>query len=151
MRSVSGGVEAARRGRFHRYASHSRPLRVGEGTSEPRPGETDDPSRVRAKAGGERRVPVRSARPVALQPTFQLLSDDGRFKYEGGELPIPPTLAERAVKLASRAVECVPGLLGYVGVDLVLGEAEDGSRDYAIEINRALTTSYIGCVRSADF
>ncbi len=73
--------------------------------------------------------------PVALQPTFQLLSDDGRFKYEGGELPIPPTLAERAVSLASRAVECVPGLLGYVGVDLDLGEAEDGSRDYAIEIN----------------
>jgi len=48
------------------------------------------------------------------------------------------------VKLARRAVECVPGLLGYVGVDLVLGAAEDGSRDFAIEINPRLTTSYLG-------
>lgn len=88
---------------------------------------------------------------VALQPTFQLLSADGRFKYQGGELPIPPALAARAVKLARRAVECVPGLLGYVGVDLVLGDAEDGSRDSAIEINPRLTTSYIGLRALAEF
>lgn len=81
---------------------------------------------------------------VPLLPCFQLLSDDGRFKYGGGELPIPPDLAERALRLACAAVECVAGLLGYVGVDLVLGEAADGSRDYAIEINPRLTTSYIG-------
>jgi predicted ATP-grasp superfamily ATP-dependent carboligase len=88
---------------------------------------------------------------VPLVPTFQLLSDDGRFKYQGGELPIPPALAERAVKLSRRAVECVPGLLGYVGVDLVLGDAADGSRDYAIEINPRLTTSYIGLRALAEF
>jgi predicted ATP-grasp superfamily ATP-dependent carboligase len=88
---------------------------------------------------------------VPLVPTFQLLSDDGRFKYQGGELPIPPNLAERAVKLGRRAVECVPGLLGYIGVDLVLGEAPDGSQDYAIEINPRLTTSYIGLRALADF
>ena len=35
---------------------------------------------------------------VPLLPTFQLLSDDGRFKYLGGELPVPPDLARRAVK-----------------------------------------------------
>jgi predicted ATP-grasp superfamily ATP-dependent carboligase len=88
---------------------------------------------------------------VPLVPTFQLISDDGRFKYQGGELPIPADLAERAVKLARRAVECVPGLLGYVGVDLVLGDAEDGSADYAIEINPRLTTSYVGLRALADF
>ena len=88
---------------------------------------------------------------VPLVPTFQLLSGDGRFRYEGGELPIPPHLAERAVKLARRAIDCVPGLLGYVGVDLVLGEAADGSRDYAIEINPRLTTSYVGLRALADF
>lgn len=81
---------------------------------------------------------------VPLLPTFQHLSDDGRFKYLGGELPIPADLAGRAVTLASRAVACVPGLLGYVGVDLVLGDAPDGSRDFAIEVNPRLTTSYIG-------
>jgi predicted ATP-grasp superfamily ATP-dependent carboligase len=88
---------------------------------------------------------------VPLLPTFQRLSDDGRFRYLGGELPIPPRLADRAVRLGRRAVACVPGLLGYAGVDLVLGDAEDGSQDYAIEINPRLTTSYVGLRALADF
>jgi len=91
---------------------------------------------------------------VPLMPTFQILSDDGRFKYLGGELPIPPDLRARAIHLARRSIECVPGLLGYVGVDLILGEAEDaadGSRDFAIEINPRLTTSYVGLRAIADF
>ncbi|MBX9625034.1 MAG: ATP-grasp domain-containing protein [Gemmataceae bacterium] len=89
------------------------------------------------------------AEDFPLVPAFQHLSDDGRFKYLGGELPIPPDLATRAVALASRAVTCVPGLLGYVGVDLVLGDAPDGSQDHAIEINPRLTTSYAGLRASA--
>ena len=88
---------------------------------------------------------------VPLLPAFQLLSDDGRFKYAGGELPIPLELAARAVKLGRRAVACVPGLLGYVGVDLVLGDAPNGERDFAFEINPRLTTSYIGLRALADF
>jgi predicted ATP-grasp superfamily ATP-dependent carboligase len=85
---------------------------------------------------------------VPLIPTFQLLDE---FKYRGGELPIPPDLAARALRLGERAVECVPGLLGYVGVDLVLGDAADGSRDFAIEINPRLTTSYVGLRALAEF
>jgi tyramine---L-glutamate ligase len=77
---------------------------------------------------------------VPLIPAFQHLSTDGRFHYRGGELPIPADLAERAVALGTRAVNCVPGLNGYVGVDMVLGE----NADWAIEINPRLTTSYIG-------
>lgn len=88
---------------------------------------------------------------VPLPPTFQILSDDGRFRYLGGELPIRPDLAERAVRLGRRAIDCVPGLRGYVGIDLILGEAADGSRDYAIEINPRLTTSYVGLRHLADF
>ncbi len=91
------------------------------------------------------------AQAVPLVPALQLLSSDVRFRYEGGELPIPPGLAERAVALGRRAVGCVPGLLGYVGVDLVLGDAADGSGDYAIEINPRLTTSYVGLRRLANF
>ena len=34
--------------------------------------------------------------------------------------------------------------VGYLGVDLVLGEAADGSDDVVIEINPRLTTSYVG-------
>ncbi|MCS7022281.1 MAG: ATP-grasp domain-containing protein [Gemmataceae bacterium] len=79
-----------------------------------------------------------------LVPAQQCLSADGRFRYQGGTLPLPEPLARRALRLAQRAVACVPGLRGYVGVDLVLGPAPDGSQDYAIEINPRLTTSYIG-------
>ena len=75
-----------------------------------------------------------------LLPGFQNLSNDGRFQYQGGSLPLPTPLAERAIALGRRAIDCVPGLLGYVGVDLVLGEGGD----FAIEINPRLTTSYIG-------
>src|SRR5262249_42859079 len=49
-----------------------------------------------------------------------------------------------ARRLAETAVAAVPGLQGYVGVDLVLGSAGDGSQDWVIEINPRLTTSYVG-------
>jgi predicted ATP-grasp superfamily ATP-dependent carboligase len=94
---------------------------------------------------------VGPAQTVPLLPAFQFLSSDGRFRYQGGELPIPPDLAERAVALGRRVVGCVPGLLGYVGVDLVLGDATDGSADFAIEINPRLTTSYVGLRELANF
>lgn len=81
---------------------------------------------------------------VPLSPCLQKLTSDGRFKYEGGEAPLPAPLAERAIALGLRAIACVPGLRGWVGVDLVLGDADDGSRDFVIEINPRLTTSYVG-------
>ena len=74
----------------------------------------------------------------------QTLSSDGRFSYLGGRLPLAPALAERAQKLALAAVAALPSPRGYVGVDLVLGDAADGSGDYLIEINPRLTTSYVG-------
>jgi predicted ATP-grasp superfamily ATP-dependent carboligase len=37
--------------------------------------------------------------------------------------------------------------VGYVGVDLVLGEADDGKDDVVIEVNPRLTTSYVGLRR----
>jgi predicted ATP-grasp superfamily ATP-dependent carboligase len=79
-----------------------------------------------------------------LLPCSQSLSDDGQLRYLGGEVPLPDDLAARAVKLGQRAVDCIRGLVGFVGVDLVLGEAANGSGDHAIEINPRLTTSYVG-------
>jgi tyramine---L-glutamate ligase len=83
-----------------------------------------------------------------LIPCEQLLSDDGQFHYRGGQLPIAPHLADRALRIATAAVVCVPGLRGYVGVDVVLG---DDGRDWAIEINPRLTTSYVGLRALARF
>jgi predicted ATP-grasp superfamily ATP-dependent carboligase len=79
------------------------------------------------------------AQQLALLPARQHLSSDGRFRYLGGELPLPPDEAKRAVQLAQQAVRVVPGLRGYVGVDLVLGPP-----DWVMEINPRLTTSYVG-------
>lgn len=86
--------------------------------------------------GSEHRVPLAACR--------QHLTDDGRFGYLGGSLLWETDLAERAANLADRALAAIPGASGYVGVDLILGEAEDGSQDVVIEVNPRLTTSYVG-------
>jgi predicted ATP-grasp superfamily ATP-dependent carboligase len=88
---------------------------------------------------------------VPLPAAEQRLSADGRFHYRGGTLPLPPDLGARAQRLAVQAVQAVPGLHGYVGVDLVLSGAADGRDDEVIEINPRLTTSYVGLRRLARF
>jgi predicted ATP-grasp superfamily ATP-dependent carboligase len=88
---------------------------------------------------------------LALPAAAQHLSTDGRFRYLGGSLPLPAPLAERATRIAARAVDSVKGLRGYVGVDVVLGPAADGGDDFVIEINARLTTSYIGLKALAEF
>ena len=79
-----------------------------------------------------------------LPPCRQSLSSDGRFTYQGGSLIHETELARRAVALADRALDALPPAAGYVGVDLILGKAGDGSEDYVIEVNPRLTTSYVG-------
>ena len=77
---------------------------------------------------------------VPLPPAIQHLQFEPEFAYLGGTMPIEPVLAERVQALALRCVETLPGLSGYVGVDVVLTDAND----WAIEINPRLTTSYLG-------
>ncbi|HEV3236085.1 MAG TPA: ATP-grasp domain-containing protein [Gemmataceae bacterium] len=79
-----------------------------------------------------------------LLPASQELTDDGRFRYQGGVLPLPPPLSDRAVRLATQAIYPVSGLRGYVGVDMILGKSADGTEDQVIEINPRMTTSYVG-------
>ncbi len=50
--------------------------------------------------------------------------------------------------LGRRAIECLPGLRGFTGVDLVLSEKNPGE-DRVIEINPRLTTSYTALRRLA--
>lgn len=65
---------------------------------------------------------------------------DGRIGYEGGTVPAA-TLADLAVVV--RAVESVPGLRGFVGVDFV--DARGGA--VVLEINPRPTTSSVGLAR----
>jgi predicted ATP-grasp superfamily ATP-dependent carboligase len=81
---------------------------------------------------------------IPLTPCKQRISEDGRLRYLGGELPLSAGLAERARTLADRALAAMPAAVGYVGVDLILGREPDGSADAVIEINPRLTTSYVG-------
>ncbi len=86
---------------------------------------------------------------LALAPCRQRLSDDGRFSYLGGEL-LNAELADRAQQIAASAVAALPGVLGYLGVDLVLGDDPTGRQDTVIEINPRLTTSYTGLRASSN-
>jgi predicted ATP-grasp superfamily ATP-dependent carboligase len=81
---------------------------------------------------------------VPLAPCRQYLSDDRRFVYCGGGLPLARALAERAGRLATRAVATLAAPVGYLGVDLVLGPDPSGAGDVIVEINPRLTSSYVG-------
>src|SRR5262249_5466758 len=64
---------------------------------------------------------------LPMPAAYQQLSDDGHFSYRGGSAPMPSPLNERAIRIAAAAVAAVPGLHGWVGVDVLLGQAADGS------------------------
>ena len=51
---------------------------------------------------------------------------------------------------AARAVAALRDPTGYLGIDLILGAAADGSEDVVIEVNPRLTTSYIGLRAATD-
>jgi predicted ATP-grasp superfamily ATP-dependent carboligase len=87
---------------------------------------------------------------VALEPCRQTLSNDGRLNYLGGSVPLAPALAERARRLALRAVQALGRARGSIGVDLILGADAAGRDDVVIEINPRLTTSYVGLRRLAE-
>jgi tyramine---L-glutamate ligase len=79
-------------------------------------------------------------RCLPLSLNRQWIEGGSQFRYLGSEVPFHHHAGERAMELACSAVRLIPGLGGYVGVDLVL--EEDSAQ--LIEINPRLTTSYIG-------
>ncbi len=81
---------------------------------------------------------------VILPPTWQNLAAASEWAYLGGRYPLDAPTAARARRLGEQVLAALPGARGYLGIDLVLGTAPDGSEDAVIEINPRLTTSYIG-------
>jgi tyramine---L-glutamate ligase len=76
-------------------------------------------------------------------PAEQTLSDDGRFRYLGGVVPARDVDHRSIERVAARACRAVPGLRGYVGIDLVVPDDAPES-PVVVEINPRLTTSYCG-------
>lgn len=74
----------------------------------------------------------------------QRLSDDGRFRYLGCDVPQPVSSArrEQVADLVQQCAASIPGLRGYVGFDLILPDAEE-EQLVLVEINPRLTTGYL--------
>jgi predicted ATP-grasp superfamily ATP-dependent carboligase len=83
---------------------------------------------------------VSRGRSLVLSLNRQLIEESLPFQYQGSQVPFDHPEGPNAIELARSAVGLIPGLQGYVGVDLVL---QDGTAQL-IEINPRLTTSYIG-------
>lgn len=127
-----------------RDGAGSQGIRLIERTAELRVGE---PSRLEQFCPGVAASVALLCGPrqqLALAPCGQRLSDDGRFSYQGGWLPLDANLSARATRLARWAIASLPCPLGYLGVDLVLGPDPTGRDDVVVEINPRLTTSYVG-------
>lgn len=88
-------------------------------------------------ADGTRAVPL----TLNLQQVRRRLH---RLVYAGGRTPLEHPLQSLAFDVAVRTCGLIPGLRGFVGVDLVLTQTEV----VVIEVNPRLTTAYLG-VRKA--
>lgn len=87
-----------------------------------------------------------------LRPAKQniLFAEDGQISYQGGAMNLTPAEEARAKSLGHAVMNAMPPTNGYSGIDLILGEATDGSQDIVIEVNPRLTTSYLGLRTATD-
>jgi predicted ATP-grasp superfamily ATP-dependent carboligase len=79
-------------------------------------------------------------RAVPLAVNAQCVRARPAFAYRGGSTPLEHPIAAAAADAATRACAAIPGLRGYVGVDMVL---TDGG-PVVIEVNPRLTLAYLG-------
>ena len=88
--------------------------------------------------------------PLSLNEQFVSLKDD-KGTYIGGKLPFESKYANEAFEIATKAVEAIDGLKGFVGVDLIINADEkDIYSVYLLEINSRFTTPYIGLKQVAS-
>ncbi len=89
-----------------------------------------------------------TAVPISLNKQYVELKDD-KGTYIGGKLPYISKCKKKAFEIATKAVESIDGLKGFVGVDLLISNDENSV--YLLEINSRFTTPYVGLCRVADF
>ena len=80
-------------------------------------------------------------------PARQLLSNDGRFQYLGGQIDVDVPMAPAIKLMAQSVVEAIPDLRGYFGIDFIM-TPEDVP--VLVEMNPRMTTSYVGYRQATD-
>ncbi|MDO5831477.1 MAG: ATP-grasp domain-containing protein [Methanobrevibacter sp.] len=93
----------------------------------------------------------KKAIPISLNQQFVELKNN-KGTYEGGKLPYESEYEQEAFEIATKAVEAVDGIKGFVGVDLLINADEkDIYSVYLLEINSRFTTPYVGLSKVANF
>ena len=89
--------------------------------------------------------------PLSLNRQFiELKQENGT--YLGGKLPYENEYQKEIFEIATKAVENIKGLKGFVGVDLIINNDEkDIYQVYLLEINSRFTTPYVGLKKIANF
>lgn len=89
--------------------------------------------------------------PISLNEQYVELKDNKGI-YLGGKLPYESKYKDEAFEIATKAVESIHGLKGFVGVDLKINADEkDVYSVYLLEINSRFTTPYVGLSKVANF
>lgn len=88
--------------------------------------------------------------PLSLNEQFiELKNDKGR--YLGGRLPYDSKYRDEAFEIATKAVEAMNGIKGFVGVDMLINADEnDVYSVYLLEINSRFTTPYVGLTKVSN-
>ncbi len=93
----------------------------------------------------------KKAIPISLNKQFIELTGDKGI-YVGGKLPYESKYKDEAFEIATKAVEAIDGIKGFVGVDLLINADEkDIYSVYFLEINSRFTTPYVGLNKIANF
>jgi predicted ATP-grasp superfamily ATP-dependent carboligase len=86
-----------------------------------------------------------SGKAVMLSCNQQKMDlQDGQFRYAGSVVNGMLEHLNAFQELATKIVTALPGLAGFVGVDLIAHHDGDAWRYAVLEINPRLTTSYVG-------
>jgi predicted ATP-grasp superfamily ATP-dependent carboligase len=86
-----------------------------------------------------------SGKAVMLSCNQQKMDlQDGQFRYAGSVVNGMLEHLNAFQELATKIVTALPGLAGFVGVDLIADHDGDAWRYAVLEINPRLTTSYVG-------
>ncbi|MDD3985893.1 MAG: ATP-grasp domain-containing protein [Methanobacterium sp.] len=87
---------------------------------------------------------------IPLSLNFQDVTlKSGKIQYQGGIVPFKHALSDIAMETAKTAVKSIPGLKGYVGVDMILDNKND--EVYIVEINSRPTTPYVALRKLLNF